>query len=211
MTEVFERIARFLPRGSGTKRISFRDPLLNACFLEYLAGTGEFLLHGSMRSGLTLLEPRTPFDIGGIRRHGLFATGSLPYAVAWVITKIFGYGHIFDFDYSVRIFGRTLRSKALSISRPALQLIDRCPVPVYVCPAEPFARFRDGPPPPVERLTMGAVRRCPEYYVERPVEPFAWVPVTASLLPCFQWIHQPGDAKPVALVRNLVLRPGTGP
>ena len=121
-----------------------------------------------------------------------------------MVTKIFGDRQMFDFDYSVRIFACTLRSRIVSISRSILTRMDSTAVPVYVCPAGPFSRMRKTPRPLAERVSLGMVKRCPEFYTHQSVVPLGWVPVDPSVLPYVTWLHAPTDGKVQALLRNLL-------
>jgi len=201
---VFREAARTLLGDPTSERFSFQDPLRNARFLDYLVETQPVVLHGSPEPGLAVLEPRTWATVGGVHKSVLFASRSLAYVAAWMVAKIFGDRQMFEFDYSVRIFAWTLRSRIVSISRSILTRIHGTAVPIYVCPAGPFSRVRGTPRPAAERMSLGMVKKCPEFYTEERVVPLGWVPVDPSALPYVTWLHAPTDGKGQALLRNLL-------
>jgi hypothetical protein len=199
----FREAAKVLGRNASPERLGFRDSQRTARFLKYLVEHYPVMLHGSTEAGLNVLEPRTKVTARGVPSSLLFATTSLPYVVAWATCKAIGLGQMFDFDYSASLFGRVFRLQMVSLNRLVYASCGNASVPVYICPAEPFRPFHRQRPPPVERLTLGAVRRCPVFYTKTKVVPLGWVEVAPSALPYVSGWHEPADGKGMALLRNL--------
>jgi hypothetical protein len=181
--ELFQEAAESLGRASAPERLEFSDPVRNARFLNYVVENYPVMLHGSTEAGLRVLEPRTKVTSGEVAGSLLFAATSLPYVVAWVISKALGQQQMFDFCYSASVFGRNFRMQMVSLSRLVYELGTSAAVPIYICPEEAFTTFCRDRPPPVERLTLRAVRRCPVFYTKSKVVPLGWVPVVPSALP----------------------------
>jgi len=201
---VFREAAQTLLRAQTAGQVSWQNDLLSGTrFLGYLVETHALVLHGSQDPGLAVLEPRGSYSIGGVRSPLLFATRSLPYAVALVVKKMFGDRAMYDFDYSLRVCGRMHRWQWVSFSRSIVAQIDNTDVSIYICPAEAFSRLPRASGPRAEKLTLGLVKGCEEFYSQDRVFPLGRVSIKVSALHYARRLHDPEHGKGRALLRNV--------